>query len=82
MVEAGDEAGMAARIIQLLRDPQAAAVMGERGKRRVEEMFSCPRHLAKTLDLYLEIMNKQSEESGGKAEELGALNPSPGSPHH
>jgi L-malate glycosyltransferase len=72
IVPAGDEESMAARIVELLRDPQAAAIMGERGKRRVEEMFSCPRHVANTLDLYSEILRK----SYGTAEELATLDPS------
>ncbi|HEY6046622.1 MAG TPA: glycosyltransferase [Pyrinomonadaceae bacterium] len=76
IVPAGDEEGMAARIIDLLRDPQAAAVMGERGKRRVEERFSSPRHVANTLDLYSEILG--SAKSGGEAEEFATLNPSSG----
>jgi L-malate glycosyltransferase len=76
IVQAGDEEMMSARIIDLLRDPQAAAAMGERGKRRVEKKFSCPIHLANTLDLYSGILGREPD---GKAEELAALSPSPGS---
>jgi glycosyltransferase involved in cell wall biosynthesis len=76
IVPAGDEERMAARIIELLRDSQAAATMGERGKRRVEEKFSCPSHVANTLDLYSEILGPR--KSHGDAEELATLTTSPG----
>jgi glycosyltransferase involved in cell wall biosynthesis len=76
IVPAGDEDGMASRIIDLLRDPRAAEAMGEKGKRRVEEMFSCSRHVANTLDLYSELLGPG--KSHGKAEELSTLTTSPG----
>ena len=76
IVPAGDEEGMAARIIDLLRDPQAAAAMGERGERRVKENFSGARHVANTIDLYSEILG--AGKSCGRAEHLATLDPSPG----
>jgi glycosyltransferase involved in cell wall biosynthesis len=56
LVAAGDDEQMAARMIELLRDPKRARAMGERGKLVVEEKFSCERHLQNTLELYDELM--------------------------
>ena len=79
IVPSGNEEMMASRIIDLLRDPRAAATMGERGKRRVEEMFSCPRHVANTLDLYSEILGPRNP--GGEAEEPATLDLGQVPPH-
>ena len=56
IVPAGDSEQMAKRIIELLRDPERAREMGERGRSVVEEKFSCEQHLANTLDLYFEML--------------------------
>ena len=58
IVPAGDDQQMAERMVELLRDPQRARAMGERGKSIVEEKFSCERHLANTLDLYFEVLGR------------------------
>lgn len=52
IVPAGDYEQMAARMIELLRDPKRARSMGERGRSLVEAKFSCEQHLHKTLELY------------------------------
>jgi glycosyltransferase involved in cell wall biosynthesis len=52
LVAPGDDERMAARIVELLRDPERALVMGERGRRRVAEQFSCEAQLARTEALY------------------------------
>lgn len=60
IVASGDDEQMAARIIELLRDPQRARAMGEKGKQRVAEKFSTARHLANTLALYSELLKQKS----------------------
>jgi glycosyltransferase involved in cell wall biosynthesis len=52
LVASGDDATMAARLIALLRDPETAQQMGVRGRRVVEEKFSCEAQLARTEELY------------------------------
>lgn len=59
IVSAGDDQLMAERMIELLRDPQRACAMGERGRSVVEEKFSCEQHLANTFDLYSELLGKE-----------------------
>jgi glycosyltransferase involved in cell wall biosynthesis len=52
IVPPGDDSLLAARIITLLREPECATEMGERGRRRVEETFSCAAQLERTQALY------------------------------
>ena len=52
IVPAGADQAMAARIIALLENPEQAQAMGERGRRRVEQRFSCAAQLAATQVLY------------------------------
>jgi glycosyltransferase involved in cell wall biosynthesis len=52
IVPAKDHEKMAARILELLLEPERARAMGERGKLIVEEKFSCETQLARTLELY------------------------------
>jgi glycosyltransferase involved in cell wall biosynthesis len=52
IVSPGDDEAIAERITQLLRDPKLARVMGERGKQKVAEDFSCSAQLERTLALY------------------------------
>lgn len=52
LVASGDDRTMAARLISLLRDPETARLMGEKGRRVVEEKFSCEAQLARTEELY------------------------------
>jgi len=56
VVPAGDDEQMAKRIIELLRDPDRARALGDRGRLLVEEKLSCERHLQNTLELYDELM--------------------------
>jgi malonate-semialdehyde dehydrogenase (acetylating)/methylmalonate-semialdehyde dehydrogenase len=48
----------AARIADLLRDPARARSMGERGRLRVEQMFSCDAQLARTEALYENLLTR------------------------
>ena len=59
VISAGDDQQMAERMIALLRDPQRARAMGERGKSIVAEKFSCERQLANTLGLYSDLLGKE-----------------------
>ena len=60
IVASGDDKQMAAHIVELLRAPQRARAMGEKGKQRVAEQFSTARHLANTLALYSELLQQRS----------------------
>jgi glycosyltransferase involved in cell wall biosynthesis len=52
VVESNDAETMAERLTQLLENPEEAKEMGKRGRRVVEENFSCERQLRQTLELY------------------------------
>jgi glycosyltransferase involved in cell wall biosynthesis len=52
LVPAGDDETMAERIIRLLRDAESAREMGERGRRTVEQKFSCEAQLERIERLY------------------------------
>jgi glycosyltransferase involved in cell wall biosynthesis len=56
LVASGDDEKMAERIVEVLRDPQRAHAMGQRGKSIAAERFSCDRHLQNTLELYHELL--------------------------
>ena len=56
LVRSGDDATMADRLIWLLRDPEKARSMGEKGRRVVEEKFSCEAQLAHTEELYKRLL--------------------------
>jgi len=52
LVSSGDDETMAARIVQLLGDPERARAFGERGRLRIEQKFSDRAQLENTRDLY------------------------------
>jgi len=56
LVQAGDDEALAARIVSLLRDPERARRMGERGQSIVEQNFSCAAQLARTEQLYDQLL--------------------------
>jgi len=58
LVPAGDEERMAARIGELLREPERARGMGERGREIVEHSFSCAAQLARTQELYESLLTR------------------------
>jgi glycosyltransferase involved in cell wall biosynthesis len=58
LVPAGDAEMMAARLIDLLRDPNRSRMMGDAGKRIVEEQFSCEAQLSRTEDLYERLLRQ------------------------
>ncbi|HYH84257.1 MAG TPA: glycosyltransferase [Pyrinomonadaceae bacterium] len=52
LVSPGDDETLAARVVSLLAEPERAREMGERGRRIVEQKFSCEAQLKATLKLY------------------------------
>ena len=57
LVSAGDDHAMADRIISLLRDSDKRRSMGLKGRRLVEQKFSCENRLANTSTLYQKFLN-------------------------
>lgn len=62
LVASGDDETMAARIVSLLKNPDKAEEMGQRGRRRVKENFSCEAQLESTLNLYERLLDEHSVE--------------------
>ena len=52
LVPSGDDAAMAERLISLLREPERPQLMGDAGRRVIEEKFSCEAQVARTEELY------------------------------
>ena len=58
LVASGDHQTMATRIAELLRDPQKAGAMGERGRAIVQQKFSSDVQLQRTAELYEMFLTK------------------------
>lgn len=52
LVASNDDAAMSERLSELLENPDRAKIMGERGRKKVEEKFSGAAQLRQTLELY------------------------------
>jgi L-malate glycosyltransferase len=52
LVDSGDDQAMADDIVRLLGNPSQARIMGERGRKVIEEEFSCERQWERTRALY------------------------------
>jgi len=65
LVPVGNEAILAARVIYLLRNPIAAATMGELGRLRVAQSFSASAQLEKTERLYDSLLARVSRKAAG-----------------
>lgn len=63
IVQPGDDEAMATHIIGLLRDPERARLMGQRGRRIVQEKFSCAAQLQSTEALYERLLAGKAERS-------------------
>lgn len=61
LVQAGDDQTMAARIISLLDEPERAREMGERGRRVVEDRFSCAAQLRRIQELYDRLLARATQ---------------------
>lgn len=64
LVASGDDEAMAARVVELLRDPAAARAMGERGRRIVEQKFSARVQLERTEELYDRLLAGRGGRGG------------------
>jgi len=66
LVNSGDYAAMAQRIVSLLQKPESARAMGEKGKQRVEQNFSSRALLQNTVALYDNLLRSehQQQQSG------------------
>jgi glycosyltransferase involved in cell wall biosynthesis len=58
LVASGDDAALAARVTLLLREPERARQMGERGRRVVEQKFSAEAQLERVETLYDELLSR------------------------
>jgi L-malate glycosyltransferase len=65
LVAAGDHAGMASRIVRLLRNPQEGRSFGERGRQVVEEKFSAMAQLLNTEELYSRLLKDHAAGAAG-----------------
>lgn len=61
IVSPSDSEAMALRIVELLRDPKRAKVMGKRGRLVVEENFSCDAQRDRTLALYDRLLVQRAQ---------------------
>jgi glycosyltransferase involved in cell wall biosynthesis len=57
IVPPGDDEAMADRITRLLNQPEQARAMGEMGRKRVEELFSCRAQLGRAESLYDRLLS-------------------------
>jgi L-malate glycosyltransferase len=60
IVNPGDDAMMAARIVSLLKDPETGRAMGQFGLRLVKEKFSCEQQVQQLENLYQQFFNRGS----------------------
>jgi glycosyltransferase involved in cell wall biosynthesis len=61
LVPAGDDELMATRIITLLKEPNRAQSLGERGREVAASKFSLDTQLRQTEDLYNRLLQKRAE---------------------
>lgn len=60
LIESDDDSSMAARLIDLLQNPELAREMGSRGRKVVEEKFSSVAQLRRTEDLYAKLVRRST----------------------
>jgi glycosyltransferase involved in cell wall biosynthesis len=68
VVRPGDDETLAARVVGLLGDPARARAMGVRGRRVVEEKFSCEAQLARAEALYDRLLERRPLADARRAE--------------
>ncbi len=66
LAASGDDFTMAKRIVSLLQEPEKARTMGERGRRLVEEKFSCNAQLRRTEELYEKLLMESRSSSAAR----------------
>ena len=64
LVPSSDDSLMSDRLIWLLENPEQARLMGRKGRRIVEEKFSCDAQLKATEVLYGELLKQRIEING------------------
>ncbi len=67
LVQPGDYNTMAARIVELLRNPERARAMGKHGRQIVEQKFSCTAQLAQTEELYDRLLARATAPVRGNS---------------
>lgn len=68
LVNAGDDVAMAARLVNLLKDPERRGAMGDNGRRVVEERFSLQSRLSNTSALYSKMLSRRSSAKDRETE--------------
>jgi glycosyltransferase involved in cell wall biosynthesis len=58
LVASNDHGALAQRIVELLRDPEKAAKMGNAGRKIVEDKFSIDGQFAKVMRLYCRLLDQ------------------------
>lgn len=61
LVQEGDERAMAQAMVQLVRDPDLAARLGDCGRRRIQERFTIEHHLREVSQLLHQVMQQGPE---------------------
>lgn len=56
LIQPGDHEALAEAIIALAKDRKLARRLGEKGRKRVERLFTIEEHIEKVQDLYLELL--------------------------
>ena len=72
VIRPGDDEALAAHIINLLNEPESARRMGERGRQIAAERFSPQAQLARTLDLYEQLLTRPPRAARSTASAIGA----------
>ncbi|HKX83993.1 MAG TPA: glycosyltransferase family 4 protein [Pyrinomonadaceae bacterium] len=57
LIQAGDPSALAGAIIKALEDREATAIMGQKGRRRVEELFTIDRAVEMYQDIYRSVLS-------------------------
>ena len=73
IVPPGDHQALAARMIDLLRDPVRAGKMGARGREVVKQKFSCEAQLAQIENLYRQLLPEQQTEKSTPGHAISPL---------
>ncbi|HEX8707356.1 MAG TPA: glycosyltransferase [Pyrinomonadaceae bacterium] len=74
LVNVGDDAAIAAHLVALLGEPGKARSMGQRGKLKVEQKFSCEAQLESTEKLYERLLARTRSAPRGVAKSVSGAN--------
>lgn len=70
LVAAGNDEALATNVISLLRNPERGRIMGEQGRRTVEEKFSCDAQLSTTINLYQRLLERSHRSTFRPVEDV------------